>query len=432
MTLFSYPPSVSARRGQAIFLAAILFLVVSFTLSLGVVVPVRNELLSSRAALRGSESFFAGEGATQDVAYRVINALPVDAVETLSFQGIVATATTTATGGGRDITSAANRESFVRTSRLSLKSGDGASFYYGVQAGAGGIILENSSSVVGNLYANGPIDGSGSNLIKGNAISAGSSGLVDGVHATSSVYAHSVQNAEVDGDAYYQTISGTTVHGASHPGSADQATSSLPISDSQIAEWESDAAAGGTVSSPCPYTISANTTLGPKKIACDLAISGSPTVTLLGPVWVSGKITIQNSAILKVDASLGSKSVALIADNPSNQVTSSTITIQNSVSFQDSGTAGSYILLLAQNRSAEQGGDKKAIEIKNSVSGKFLAYAGHGEILVQNSVSLKEVTAYRLRLQNSAQVVYETGLANLLFTAGPSGGYELGKWQEVE
>ena len=149
-------------------------------------------------------------------------------------------------------------------------------------------------------------------------------------------------------------------------------------------------------------------------------------------MWVAGDIEIENSAIIKLAASLGANSVAVIADNSANRTTSSKIGLENSAQFQNSGTEGSYILFISQNNSASNGGSEKAITVENSASGEALIYAGHGEVHLKNSVNLREVSAYKIRLSNSAQVVYKTGLANLLFTSGPSGGYSIENWQESE
>lgn len=402
------------------------------TVVLGIVTPVLNDVESVRAALRGAESLYAAEGLSQDVLYRLMHNLPVDAVETLVSGNATATATTAAVFDGKEVVAEGSRVGYLRRNKTHLSEGAGASFPYGTEVGEGGLILENSSSVAGSVYSNGPIEGSGGNRIKGDAISAGPMGRIDGVHATSSAYAHTIRDSTIDTDAYYQSISDTTVLGTLHPGSADQATTTLPISDSQVAQWENDAAAGGTISSPCPYKISADITIGPKKVACDLEISGSPTVTLSGALWVSGNITIKNTATITVDSGLGSKSIPVIADNPSNQTISSQISLENSTAFEGSGSPNSYVLMLSQNKSAQEGGDEKAIDVKNSVDGALLVYAGHGEIQLENSIKVKEVSAWRIRLKNSAEVIYETGLAHLLFTAGPSGGYMFDRWREVE
>ena len=244
-----------------------------------------------------------------------------------------------------------------------------------MQTGEGGIVMSNSSEVVGNVFSNGPIMGYNSNIIRGDVISAGPSGLAEGVHATSSIYAHTIRDSDIEKDVYYQVISGTVVGGVSHPGSPDQATSSLPISDAQIDAWKTEAAAGGIHSSPCPYTISGTVSIGPKKINCDLNITGSAVVTLNGPVWISGNINFSNTADVKVNPSLGDKSVAMVADKETDRNSSSQIFISNSVEFFGSGSNKSYILLVSRNNSAESGGGNSAINISNSANGKILLYA---------------------------------------------------------
>ena len=70
--------------------------------------------------------------------------------------------------------------------------------------------------------------------------------------------------------------------------------------------------------------------------------------------------------------------------------------------------------------------------MSNSVVGQVLLYAAHGRIDLSNSVQLREVTAYKLNLSNSAQVIYQTGVANLLFSSGAGGGYTFGSWKETQ
>ena len=147
-----------------------------------------------------------------------------------------------------------------------------------------------------------------------------------------------------------------------------------------------------------------------------MKISGNPTITLVGPLWIVGDLEIENSAVTRIDASLSGKSIAVIADGK--------ITLQNTASFAGAG-ANSHILLI----SGKEGGE--GIIAKNSVTGALLLYAPESEISLENYIRIKEVSGYKIRLKNSAEVVYETGLASLLFTAGPSGGYTLGGWKEI-
>ena len=297
------------------------------------------------------------------------------------------------------------------------------SFAFGVQAGNGGVFLENSSSVRGNVYSNGPVIGQNNNIIRGSVVSAGPLGRIDGVHATSSGYAHTILNSTLDGNAYFQTISNTTVGGTQYPGSADQSTTTLPISDELIEEWKAAALLGGVHTTPCPYVISTSLPLGPKKINCDLTIKGTGNiVTLGGPIWVKGNIDIQNSPTIKVAIAQSGKGVPLIADNPSDRLNGSMVELENSAVFEGSGN-GSHILLVSQNNSAESGGSNVAIDVKNTASGDLLVYAGHGEIVLQNNSNLNEVTAWRVKAKNSSEIIYKTGIGSTLFPAGPGGSW---------
>lgn len=412
--------------------ATVFFFIGSLILVGGIASPTLREIVMLRDVADSKHSLLYAEGAVEDVVYRLITGMDVDTTEVVPFARGTATVTVATTLEGKEVLATGDEKNAIRKVKTVLREGIGVAFNYGMQSDTGGIVMENSSSVRGNVYSNGSVVGAGSNLVTGAVISAGPSGLVDGVHATGSVYAHTISDSTVEGDAYYETITSSSVLGTQFPDSPDQATSSLPITDEMVEEWEAAAEAGGVITSPCPYQISSNITLGPVKIACDVQIQNNPTVTFEGHVWVVGSIEFNNAPHLRVDSSLGNKSVALIADNPADPLSSSRIDIKNSASFEGSGAENSYVMLVSQNASASSGGGTHAIEVQNNVSGDLLVYAGHGEILLQNSASLKEVSAFRIRLQNSAEVVYETGLASLLFDGGPGGGWEIETWEEVE
>lgn len=413
--------------------STIFFLAIAVSLMFGTINPVLRQGKITENFISSRQGYVASESGVEDVLYRLKNGKQFNSTEVLIVASSTATTVVVDVGSNeKQVTANGDYNNRIRKSQANVTVASGASFNYGVQVGQGGFEMENSSSIIGNLYSNGPVEGENSNIIYGDVVSAGPAGVIDGIHATSSAYAHLIKNSTIDKNAYYQTLSNTTVGGTKYSGSADQPMATLPISDGLITQWENDALAGGIINSPCPYTISSNTTMGPVKINCDLTISGSPTITLTGPIWVAGNISIKNSAIIKVSSSLGNNSVAIIADNPSNRSSGSKIDLQNSVTFQGSGGTGSYVLLISQNNSAEGGGDIEAIQIKNSANGAILLYAGHGEVTIENSSQLKEVTAYKIHIKNSAQVKYDTGLANLLFSSGPSGAWAVKSWKESQ
>ena len=298
----------------------------------------------------------------------------------------------------------------------------------------GGVFLLSAANNASSAFQSYGAGGSGGNTITGTVVSAGPTGSVTQINSAGSagsMYAKTITNSVVTKDAYYQTITGSSVGGVSYPGSANQATSSMPISDSTLDQWEADAAAGGVITTPCPYKITSTVTLGPIKINCDLELSNSGVLYLTGMVWVKGNVSISNSATVNISPSISGRTAAIIADSPTNRSTGSTVTLSNSSTFLGSGNS-SYVMLVSRNTSASTGGGTTAIEVSNSINGKLLVYAPYGLIEIQNSTSLKEATGWKLRLKNSASVTYESGLADVLFTSGPSGGYQINSWQEIQ
>jgi hypothetical protein len=423
------------NSGQVVLAATIFFLVAFLLIVGGVTLPVMADVSNTRESFRSAASYALAEGLIEDVTYRFKEGLPVSATESIAETSTSASAVITApVPDEREMISTGNTSDSIRKIQVRLVVGSGAAFNFGVQTDVGGVIMENSSSVKGNLYSNGAATGTGSSLVRGEVVSAGPGGLILGIHATGSAYAHEIRDSWVEGDAYYQIISGTTVDGSSYSGSPNQPTTLLPISDSQVADWEAGAELSGVIGgadcSTGTYEISSNRTIGPVKVECNLRFSGNNTYTLAGNIWVEGDITVRNTPDFYAAAALGNKSVMMIADNPTDRISSSRIFLEQNPDFFGTGTGGTYIMLLSMNNDAEMGGSTPAIDIQQGAEGDILVYAGHGEIRLQQSALLKEVTGYRVRLQNNAEVIYETGLGSLLFTSGPGGGFVIEEWVE--
>lgn len=423
--------SVTPYRGQIILIALVFFgIFVSVTTALiGFLLSSEREV---RVATASAQALQLAEAGIEKAVYELNeNSSYAGETNTALGEGRFSTTVTAINSSTKLISATAAIANPAVTHRASARvtiDTSVVSFNYGIQAGNGGLSLENTSSIYGNVYASGPIIGAGGNLIRGDVVSTGASGLIYGVHATSSAYAHTIgssaKQTQIDRDVHYASVlTNTTVGGVAYPGSADLPAQPLPISDAQIEEWKTQAAAGDVIAGPCPYIIDSETvTLGPAKIACDVQIQGTAVVTLLGPLWVEGTLEIENTTALRIDPSLAGASIAIVADNPSSPAESGRIILQNSTTYTGAGE-GSYVLLVSQNRSAESGGSTVAIDVKNSATGDLIVYAGHGEIVLQNSVGLAEVTAYKVSLKNSANVVYESGLPSTVFQSGPGASW---------
>ena len=388
------------NAGQAALTTVVLLLLVSLVIGSGVSAIALKESRVSKLNTRAKESYFLAESGAEDLLYRVRKKMDYSATETLTLNN--ATAVTTVTdisANEKKIIAQGESASAIRNIDLRLKTGVGVSFFYGAQIGDGGLQMENTSRVNGSVYSNGNIVGNNSPTITGDAFLAGTS-----------------------------TVSGVTVNGTTQTGLAPLP---MPIDDAQLDAWEAQTEAGGVITGPCPYKPADGASLGPIKINCDLEIDGTKIVTLTGILWIKGNIEMKNSAQLRLNTSFGQGSSVVIADNPTNRVTSSAIRIENSAQILGSGTQGSYIMAISRNNAAEIGQDEEAIDVKNSSSASIY-YAPHGLIAIQNNAKLKEAVAYKFYLKNSAELTYETGLANTFFSSGPTGGWEIIDWREVK
>jgi len=435
LRVWNFRPTLRGASGGQAAIIAVLFLMSAMLVITGGLSSVALRQASVvRAAGAGAESYFLAEAGVEDIIYRLKTGKSVDAEEVLSDGITTVTTTAVETDGEWTIRAEGSTEDHIRAAEARLTVGSEVPFRYGIQTGEGGFFLENNAIIEGNIYANGSVEGQNNHVVHGTVVSAGPDGRVDGVYATSSVYAEEIEDSFIEGDAYYAEIDGdTTVLGTKHPGSAPLPVLPLPIPEETIDEWEAAATAGGTISSPCPYVLDEGTvTLGPAVIACDFELSGDAALTLGGHLWVQGNITIKNDATVSVASGLSGESVAFIADDSSDLVDGSRALIENSAFFSGNGD-GSFVLVLSRNKSASLGGGVNAINIKNnSEVGDLLVYAAKGTVLLENNAALREVAAYRVHAKNNAIVTYETGLASLLFDAGPEGGYDILGWKEVE
>jgi len=420
-------------RGNALIIVTVFLLVITVTMVLNAFAIPLAESARVTSWVRSHDSITRAESAIEDVAVRIKNGMFVEEHSVVNVGGYEVPITfQTTLGSLRQITATGTAGTAVRAVRAMVNDVPGGEFGYAVQVGPGGFTMANSSDVRGGIVSDGPVTGSNQAIIRGDIFSTGPNGLISSIHATGTARAHTIQNSTIDKDAYYQVLQTTTVGGTKYPNSTDLLPSPMPISDEEIDDMEARAAVN-VVTSPCPYKITGGTsTLGPVKIMCDLEISGTNTVTLTGDVWVVGKISTKNQTTIKLDSSYGLGSGVMIADNPANYLTSSTITLENGTTIQNSGTDGSYVVFISRNRSAESGGGTTAIQIGNSAQGELVAYAPSGKVTLANSNEIRGVTGYLVSLANSANISYRNPLKSLYFTSGTGRGWDIVSWKEIE
>ncbi len=432
---------ISRKRGAAIITAVLFFVVITLAMAIGLSSPVVREYKTSRDFEKSKGAYYLSESGSEDALYRIKKGITIGIQENLYLDGNTATTTITEVGAlEKLIRSLADINTNTRRVKSTLTKTNTASFNSGVEAGDGGVIMKNAAVINGNLFSNGPIIGNG-NTITGAVVSASSTiGSITNIKSGGSMYAPNIVNSTITvaGLMYCDTISGSTPNVCTAASTSTPGT--LQFTQAEITQWEADAAAGGTIT--CignTYPINGAMNLGPVKITgaggtfCNVDFNANADITLGGAVWVNGNIDIKSNAILTVSAAYPGQSMMLIADNITDRLNSSTIEVANRAVFNGAG-AGSYIMLLGQNDGASRNPPQntEAIEVEDRVIGSLLVYAGLGDILIKGQAVLKQVSGYKITLQDTANVTYETGLTNVVFTSGPGGSWVISDWKEEQ
>lgn len=171
------PKKIKRNKGAAMLISVIFFLFITLAIISGLVTPSVREFRTANVNLKSKQSYFLAESGSEDAMYRILNSQTISSSETLSLNGNSATTNiTTLFGNGKQITSLGDVSSLQRKVSLTLSTGAGVAFNYGIQAGNGGISVDGGSSVVGNIYSNSNINAI-SATITGSAIAADSPDL---------------------------------------------------------------------------------------------------------------------------------------------------------------------------------------------------------------------------------------------------------------
>ncbi len=164
------------QKGSAMLIAVFFFMFISLAIVLTIVSPAARDLRVASTRYNSQQSYFLAESGVEDAYYRIKNSRQISTTENL----VLGSSTTTTTiadinSSQKTIAAMGDTGSYQRNVTMSISTGVGVSFSYGVQVGKGGFTMSNGSRIVGSIYSNGSITGSGS--ISGSATSANSASL---------------------------------------------------------------------------------------------------------------------------------------------------------------------------------------------------------------------------------------------------------------
>jgi hypothetical protein len=406
---------INLQQGQAMMVATIFFLVISITIIFGLVGPVVRQQKIASTLMATRQSYFLAEAGIEDVVYRLTRGTPVDTTELLSLNDYTTTTETTDTEEGKVVTATGDVRDTIRKVETELILGTGVAFHYGVQVGTGGFTLSNNSGVNGNIYSNGSVVGSNGAYVTGSVVAVENiNRLIIGTGTTGDAHAPTVTNSTVRGNLYCQSGSGNNKSCNTSP--SNPASQPFPITDEEIADWKEEAEAGGTFFGNKIISGSGNT-LGPQKIQGNLTLNNGAELTMTGTLWVTGSLNLSNNSVLEMSDDYGTSDGVIVVDG--------TTTFSNGSSFSSSGEEGSYFMLLSTNTGAN------AVTLSNN-AGAAIIYAPNGTIQMNNNGGSQQLTAKTISIAPNVVVDYVQGFINATFVSGPSGGYEILDWKEIE
>ena len=430
-----------SSKGQAALIVVLFLVIIFLSIVGGFSYLALKEAQISRTNFDSLKSFWASEAGAEDIIYRAIKGMdfPPANPDVLVIDDAQVTRNISYNVATEDVTvvSSGNVRDHIRKTQATVSASVGASFFYGIQVDVGGLVMGSNTQILGNIISNGPITGATKSEVIGDAISTMSAGSIYSISVKKSgpfsddgnARANTITKSSVENGAYYQTISQTTA-GSYFPGSDDVPYQNMPLGEEQIQEWKDVAESGGVLEGN--QTINGEVSMGPKKINGNLTLLSNSILTITGNLWVTGNIIFNSNTAIELSPVYGFYSGLFIADGIID--ISSNVIICGSEGYDEDENEcypneNSYMFILSTSNSLDPG--LPAIKIKSNSSAAIL-YTNHGLIRVGATVHIKEATCYACQFDSNSVVAYDSGLANILFSAGPSGGRAIREWKEIE
>ncbi len=246
-----------------------------------------------------------------------------------------------------------------------------------------------------------------------------------GSTSTDMAWAGNVSHVSLVGNLYCQSGTNNANGKVCNTGKELPGTMPMPVSEANIDQWKAEAVLGGTHSGNFSVDWDGDI-LGPRKITGNLTVNGGGTLMITGTVWVQGNIIVSGGGKVKISPSLGAKSAIIL--------TSGYASIDGGAQFEGSGTAGSYPIVVSTSvcpNTTSCATNNSAIYLSGG-AGAVVLVAPNGKVNVNGGSGARSISGNSIYISGGGTVTYETGLANLSFSSGPSGGWSISGWRELE
>ncbi len=414
---------INPNKGFAALFITILVLVIFFGIVVSIVNLTLGEQKISRNIVASSQAYYAAEAGIEDALLRLVKSKNWISSYNLSINNnTAAVEISDEIGGSRTITAIGDAKNRIRKVQTVYQiSTTNINFFYGAQAGDGGLIMANNSKIHGSVFSNGDISGD-KGYIDNDVVVSGHHqiNISSGGDIGGNALVYNCTAGHITGELTYVNSNSCDVDGGTQQQADEIDPVPLPIPQSKIDEWMVDAANGGIITTD--VTISGTQSLGPVQIGTlgapkNLTVNG--TLNITGTIYVTGNITFNDTT--RLDNSYGSNSGIILA--------SGTIYVENGAIISGSGQTGSYTLVLSTNNSLDP--VNPAIDVRNNAGGSIF-YTTAGLIYLKNNMSAREITGYKIQMMNNAELEYDSALSDMHFSSGPGGSWEVASWQEIE
>ena len=255
------------------------------------------------------------------------------------------------------------------------------------------------------------------------------------------VWANTITNSKICGDAYYASISTIDVSsksfldspsnplcsnpltpGTGFPNQPDTAPGTWPISDGNIADWKAEADAGTLISSSFVIPAGQTDTLGPARVTGNMELNDGSTLIMTGTIWVEGKIDVKKNAQVTLDPGYGSNSGVIISDG--------TMHFGDDANLAGTSDPDSFILFVVL---AVGGGHHGlAIDFHKRSNVDAVIFVPNGGVRLHQDARVTQLTANYIEIDEDSVIEYDSGLTNINFSSGPGAGWQVTSWKEIE
>jgi len=190
------------NQGFIAILTSILVVIIMVVTGTSVANLIITQQKISSVSTKSLQAYFAADSGIEDAIFRIRNGILIGDSYSFQLEGIpVNVELSEAIGGSRTITSQADKSGVIKKiGAVHTFDAEKVEFFFGAQIGDGGVTTSNGSHILGNVFSNGSISGSGE--ITDDVIISGTVSTISGVDVGGDAKVPNCNNVDIEGVLY--------------------------------------------------------------------------------------------------------------------------------------------------------------------------------------------------------------------------------------